>query len=103
MALSPPLSPLEKRTATLLTIIGILGSLLGITGIAFPYYLFFGVPTPFNWCEYCTNTDDLVRRTEAITLIIIILSIMVSFLPRIIYGITLRKGRQERERSSFAR
>lgn len=90
-------TPLEKRTATLLTVIGVVGTLLSILGIAMPYYLFFSdAPSPLNWCDSCTNVDALIAHARHQTLAIAVIGTMVSFLPRILYGIYVRwRKRQE--------
>lgn len=98
MALASDLTSLEKRTATLLTVIGILGSLLGIIAIATPFFLALIALT--GLCDdACGNMETLhaqITHGYYATMGIIIFSIIVGFLPRIIYGIKLRKARRER-------
>lgn len=94
-----PLTPLETRTATLLTIIGVLGSSVGVFAIAPFYYLF--LSSPLLMCDSCTHLDidAVILRSRIQTLGIMVLSIVLSFLPRIIYGFRLRQARKQRELS----
>lgn len=98
MAITSTLTPLEKRTATLLTVVGVLGSLLGIAGIALPYFLFslFSSPPLFSRCDGCQSVQVTLRPGDYVTVAIVLLSIGVSFLPRMIYGARLRKVKHER-------
>jgi CDP-diglyceride synthetase len=95
MAHTTPLTKLEKRTALLLTIIGIMGSLFGIIAIAVPYFFLYTAGA--MWCDQCAQRtiNRQVDHTIGTTAIIIILSIVVSFLPRILYGARLRRARRD--------
>lgn len=100
MAHATRLTKFEKRTVVLLTIMGIMGSLLGIIAIAIPYFL--ANTLTLALCDQCTDMkafDAQLIRTHYTTAAIIILSIVVGFLPRFIYGLRLRTVRRVRARS----
>jgi hypothetical protein len=86
---------------TLLTVIGVLGSLLGIVGIAVPYFI---VANIINiGCDTCTDANYRAAKdgqVNFVTLIIVILSVLIGFLPRILYGRKLRKVRRQQERQA---
>lgn len=102
MALSPFLTPLEKRTAVLLTVIGILGSICGILfgmGIVVPVYLFTHNSSLVAGFMLLSVIGALFLHHGYVTFVVISMSIIVGFLPRTIYGIRLRKARQEHTRA----
>lgn len=98
MTHAAPLTKLERRTALLLTIIGILGSLLAVV-IAIPY--FYVLSTAAGMCDaQCpdANTQNAQLMFTCYTTASIILGgMIVSLLPRIVYGVKLRKAKQSRK------
>lgn len=76
----------RKRTAVLLTTIGLMGSLLGMVFVAFPFYVIFGALSHMDCAESCAEE---IRATNVVGCEAVVISILISvasFLPRILYG-----------------